>query len=79
MKSDGCRAQYKGRRNFFELSRCHLRHPGVAMWHDFPASHHYSGPHDNAGKTPRIMMQEANTFGKVSRHVYVVRCTHHMP
>jgi hypothetical protein len=35
------------------------------MWHDFPASHHYSGPHDNAGKTPRIRMQNDTKFDRV--------------
>ena len=34
----------------------------VLQIHDFPASHHYSGPHDNAGKAPRTRMRRAEAF-----------------
>mgnify|MGYP007018389618 CR=1 FL=1 len=31
---------------------------GLEQWHDFSASHHYSGPHDKAGKAPIIKMAQ---------------------
>ena len=65
IKSDGCGYQYKGRQNFANLARFHEDHcKGVRQWHDFPASHHYSGPHDNAGKQPRIKMRRDEASGK---------------
>jgi hypothetical protein len=33
-------------------------------------SHHYSGPHDNAGKTPRIAMKRAEAFETERIHDY---------
>ena len=45
-----------------------LQHPqrpvGLVMEHDFPASHHYCGPHDNAGKVPRDGMKRDEAFEK---------------
>ena len=35
---------------------------GLIMEHDFPASHHYCGPHDNAGKVPRDGMRRDEAF-----------------
>lgn len=37
---------------------------GMVMQHDFPASHHYCGPHDNAGKVPRDGMRRDEAFEK---------------
>ena len=72
IKSDGCRSQYKGRKNFMALGRSHLKDHGVLQLHDFPASHHYGGPHDNAGKVPRIRMSQDEAFeaGKVMQLQY---------
>ena len=54
VKSDGCTSQYKGRKNFNQIARFHVDSvDGVKIIHDFPAPHHYGGPHDNAGKWPR--------------------------
>lgn len=35
---------------------------GVMQVHDFPQSHHYGGPYDNAGKVPRTKMRKAEAF-----------------
>ena len=35
---------------------------GITQEHNFPASHHYSGPHDAAGKVPRIGMRRDEAF-----------------
>jgi hypothetical protein len=56
------RHQYKGRFNWWEMATCHLRIPGIVQWHDFPASHHFPGPHDSAGKVPRAEMEQAEKF-----------------
>ena len=56
--SDGQRAQYKGRKNFGRMAQW----PGkfeCELWHTTFESHHGSGPHDNAGKDPRRMMDAA--------------------
>ena len=52
-----CRSQYKGRKNFWEIGVAHIT-ADLEQWHDFPASHHYAGPHDNAGKVPRSKMAQ---------------------
>jgi hypothetical protein len=54
------------------LGRSHLKDHGVLQLHDFPASHHYGGPHDNAGKVPRIRMSQDEAFeaGKVMQLQY---------
>ena len=49
-----CRSQYKGRFNFWRLGHGHLEMNGISQWHDFPASHHFAGPHDSIGKHPGI-------------------------
>jgi hypothetical protein len=64
-----CRAQYKGRKNFWEIGMFHTK-TELEQWHDFPASHHYSGPHDNAGKAPRIKMAKDVAFEKQSIYDY---------
>ena len=35
---------------------------GITQENDFPASHHYCGPHDNAGKVPRVGMRRDEGF-----------------
>ena len=54
--------QYKGRFDLFDLSRAHLKVPGIEQWHDFPATSHFAGPHDGIGKTPTTMMEREETF-----------------
>lgn len=34
----------------------------ILQVHDFPQSHHYAGPHDNAGKAPRTRMRRSEAF-----------------
>jgi hypothetical protein len=70
VKSDGSRTQYKGRKNFWAIASSHLKSHGLSQEHDFPASHHYSGPHDNAGKTPRIKMKQDEAFGNARLYNY---------
>ena len=66
--SDGQRAQYKGRKNFGRMVDWPIPSGtqgesgtgmGVEIWHNFFASHHASGPQDNAGKDPRRAMDAA--------------------
>lgn len=56
--SDGQRAQYKGRKNFGRMAQWPGKF-GCELWHTTFESHHGSGPHDNAGKDPRRMMDAA--------------------
>ena len=70
--SDGQRSQYKGRKNFGRMVE--WPNPrgrpgdgagmGVEIWHNFFASHHASGPQDNAGKDPRRAMDLAIIHNK---------------
>ena len=39
--TDGCRGQYKGRRNFYEISQFPHKHHGMQLIHCFAASHHF--------------------------------------
>jgi hypothetical protein len=55
---------------------------GVFQVHDFPQSHHYGGPHDNAGKVPRTKMRRAEAFEKArisDYHACFEFCIKHMP
>jgi len=40
---------------------------GIEIWHDFPASHHGSGPVDNFGKDPRRGMDDDVASGRFTR------------
>jgi hypothetical protein len=52
------RYQYKGRKNFWSIGRSHLENNGITQQQEFPASHHFPGPWDNAGKAPRAKMKK---------------------
>jgi hypothetical protein len=56
------------------LGRSHTKTHGVVQRHDFPASHHYGGPHDNAGKVPRIRMAQDEAFeaGEGAYILYII-------
>ena len=49
-----------------------MHNDGVQQHHDFPASHHFGGPWDNGGKTPKIMM--AAMEAAESERVYNYHC-----
>ena len=44
--SDGCRSQYKGKKNFVRVAQFPSRMRGVHLVHRFAASHHFKGPRD---------------------------------
>ena len=48
--SDGCRSQYKGKKNFVRIAQFPSRMHGIRLVHRFAASHHFKGPHDAYGK-----------------------------
>ena len=55
---------------------------GVFQSHDFPQSHHYGGPHYNAGKAPRTLMRRAEAFETAritDYHACYEFCIKHMP
>jgi hypothetical protein len=55
--TDGCRAQYKGRRNFLKIAGFPSlpEHKGVILRHHFACGHHFKGPHDAYGKDPKFL------------------------
>ena len=53
--SDGCRSQYKGKRNFRCIATFASRSNGVELVHRFAASHHFKGPHDAYGKDAKYL------------------------
>jgi hypothetical protein len=57
--SDGCRAQYKGKRNFLCIAKFPSRMNGVTLIHRFAASHHFKGPHDAYGKDAKVLCRTA--------------------
>jgi len=59
--TDGCRGQYKGRRNFAKIAAFPSLslHKGVKLRHHFAASHHFKGPHDAFGKDPKFLARMA--------------------
>jgi hypothetical protein len=74
MWSDGQRAQFKGRKNFGRMALLPKPPPlgdGLSITHNFFESHHGSGPHDNAGKDPRRMMDRAVINQKDNIYNYV--------
>lgn len=57
--SDGCRGQYKGKRNFLCIAKFLSRMNGVTLVHRFAASHHFKGPHDAYGKDAKVLCRTA--------------------
>lgn len=57
--TDGCRSQYKGRRNFAKIAAFPSVHNGVKLRHHFAAGHHFKGPHDAFGKDPTFLARMA--------------------
>ena len=54
---------------------------GIHQWHNFPASHHFAGPHDNAGKVPRIKMKSEEAADRhriYNYHLCYEFCKKHM-
>ena len=62
--SDGCRAQYKGKKNFARIAQFPSRISGVQLVHRFAASHHFKGPHDAYGKDAKLLCRTAERNGK---------------
>lgn len=57
--SDGCRSQYKGKRNFLCIATFPSRLNGIDLVHRFAASHHFKGPHDAYGKDAKHLCRTA--------------------
>lgn len=57
--TDGCKAQYKGRKNFGRIAEFPSVHDGVQIIHRFSASHHFKGPHDGYGKDAKALSRTA--------------------
>lgn len=111
VKSDGCRSQYKCRKNFgpmavwphptqeeierggveeipcicgYDATSCGRAMQsglGIEMFHDFPVSHHGSGPVDSYGKDARRGMDRDSKFGRLHRYNFshcLTWCENHM-
>ena len=50
--------------NVSNFTRHHSQGLGLEMWHDFPPSHHGSGPVDSFGKDARRGMDADVKFGR---------------
>jgi hypothetical protein len=57
--TDGCKGQYKGRKNFARIAEFPSLHDGVQLVHRFSASHHFKGPHDQYGKDAKALTRTA--------------------
>ena len=57
--TDGCKGQYKGRKNFGRIAQFPSQHDGVRLHHRFSASHHFKGPHDAFGKDFKLLSRTA--------------------
>lgn len=57
--SDGCRAQYKGKRNFLCIAQFPSQLHCIQLVHRFAASHHFKGPHDAYGKDAKQLCRTA--------------------
>ena len=64
--SDGCRGQYKGKKNFLRVAQFPSRMHGVKLIHRFAASHHFKGPHDAYGKDAKYLCRTAERNQKVA-------------
>ena len=62
--SDGCRSQYKGKKNFARVAQFPSHMSGVQLVHRFAASHHFKGPHDAYGKDAKQLCRTAERNGK---------------
>lgn len=62
--TDGCKGQYKGRRNFGRIAQFPSQHAGVHLHHRFAASHHFKGPHDGYGKDFKLLSSTAERHKK---------------
>ena len=80
--SDGCRSQYKGKKNFQKVATFPSRMHGVELVHRFAASHHFKGPHDAYGKDAKHLCRTAERNGKVrlaSTHDVYYFCATKLP
>ena len=57
--TDGCKGQYKGRKNFARIAEFPSLHNDVELLHGFSASHHFKGPHDQYGKDAKALSRTA--------------------
>jgi hypothetical protein len=57
--TDGCKGQYKGRKNFARIAEFPSQHNGIELVHRFSASHHFKGPHDQYGKDAKALTRTA--------------------
>ena len=62
--TDGCRGQYKGKRNFLCIAGFPSQCKGVHLLHRFACSHHFKGPHDAYGKDPKFLARQAERHGR---------------
>jgi hypothetical protein len=66
----GSATQFKGKKNFALNARVPYKNSHgfnlnpIHIHHDYPATGHFGGPHDNAGKQPRQLMQQVEAFGQ---------------
>lgn len=80
--TDGCRGQYKGKRNFCRIASFPSEHQGVHLLHHFAASHHFKGPHDAYGKDPKFLGRMAERHQRVrlaTTHNLYTFCIETMP
>ena len=80
--TDGCRSQYKGKRNFVKVAGFPAEHNNVTLRHRFAASHHFKGPHDAYGKDAKFMARTAEKHGKArlaTPHQFYYFCATSMP
>ena len=80
--SDGCRAQYKGAKNFQKIAQFPSQMHGVKLVHRFAASHHFKGPHDAYGKDAKHLCRAAERSGKArlaSTHDIYFFCANTLP
>ena len=80
--SDGCRSQYKGKKNFVRVAQFPSRMRGVHLVHRFAASHHFKGPHDAYGKDAKVLCRTAERNQKArlaSTHDVYYFCATKLP
>ena len=82
--SDGCRAQYKGKKNFVRVAQFPSRKEmhGAHLIHRFAASHHFKGPHDAYGKDAKHLCRTAERNQKArlaSTHDIYYFCAKNLP
>lgn len=63
LRTDGCPAQYKGKRNFRFIADARQQ-IGVTLIHNFAATSHFKGCHDGIGGVAKNMMRRAEKFGR---------------